>query len=966
MNGQTTYVPITDVGPQMRFQQEGNGQYDIVCPPLTTIHYLLVGPGAPSAAGGGGGGGGAVVTGTFRLDEETPLRLDVTSSQSNLFMPDADGQYVGVGDIPAAVRGEEASADPDTDGVGNAGNSADISGVFVQLWGIRSSEMEYGRGGVGLNTGTQLINQSSFGRGGNAFSGGVDLGRPGAIYIWFEQELLTHLSFTRVSAVRQEGSIGGYFTDVPQFGLQVPEHGLTFTGAPADSTRVETYTSAVPCIHPTNIGFYADIGNLTGPVISTPNVNGNACVHQCLSPPGYVILLVRFRFGTSLQITSQGVWSSVVTPFANTVISGTQTIVSKQTFTNTPPLRLVFRSSVEQDTVLDATLNANLVLSSVLSDTIGETSHYAGGNLFVTGQRGDSVLVFHRDDLRDAQNALLLDVVETGVPCTAHIARTLGVAPSELPTGTVTRVPIDALYPLRCASFAVLVTATGSMNDGVGMTFTDVYPPTRNEMAFVENSDVFPDGTTVYAQPGAPGVTVEIPRTAGQVDVLSTAFSVTPPYLSRGAVSESLPGNLSFSNIPSILVSQNGILGEDPRGLVYTGDYVDISSKPTILNAWSQLAAGDTNVPVPTVRPDLVWRGLVEPDATFPLRVYDTGVFESLYVLIVDNDTFVYNAANVNMWYVPQSSGGTLNGVALVENVEARLPAGLSHFVGTVDVSYRSERQDIVPFRRAVPSAGLSSDFSSDVGLFTTADAVTPGSFPALQPNANGNGAPFLNNVPPGVFFCRVGDVLTELQTATMYTTAQSPLSVGASAVLQTIRYTSTEGNFFVVAGDAAPIRVNPFAVVDGFAYGLLMKYTDAIPPPPSGGGGGGDIGGGSGGASTGSYPTIGRYVPRSTDRLNILGINVYPRTSNKQILDSTGKTYRIPIRAYVCLSWMVRNPTLVTEHDLAFAWFEGCPPLLLTALLFLPGGRVSTGAFAQASARYSIRIPTSLQSARR
>uniref|UniRef100_A0A6C0AUH5 Uncharacterized protein n=1 Tax=viral metagenome TaxID=1070528 RepID=A0A6C0AUH5_9ZZZZ len=895
---------------QLRLVQEGPGTVTGTVPPRTNVFYILVGPGAP-ASGGEPGGGGIVLFEEYTAPALEPVTITMTVGSSNTTFA-ADGTIEDeAGTRPAAV--------------GNPGTQVNLWQEGLQLF---APDGELNANGV---------RPPRFGQGGdfNPPDGAVDTHRPGAAYLWIStvNPVIQHTA-TVVSALRLQGKTDGLLTDIPAVGGTVPPTGLTWSGQPAPASTYETYKLTLPWLDPATGAAYVTDEAPNGDASATGFVQ--ACLHPCVSPLNFLIVMVRFASGGNVIMNTANDVSLVSAPEGfEAVQNGGATSYFLQT-TGAPPAfvsaggfaRFVFSSDAPVAQVVSAT-NAS---GDVLASTLGEHAVYTSDGLFVTGQRKQVVTVLSfSTPLRTRSGA----AYGTFTPF-ENLPRTpaLQLFAEDDGDGDAVAATLDIAqeYPLRgTVRGAVLVNAVQAA-DGGAVSYSDPYGLMHIQDVFAAAAPL-PFGAQVLVAPagnGAPGVTVQFqhPLTLEPI-VISTVDSVAPRQARTGNSSETW----TLVSAVQLLRDSGGTLPDDAVGVVLrNGRNITGSDfgRPRLSSAFSDAAGEETVGLVPTVRPDHIAAALRDPDDPgTALRVYDAQFGRKVYAL---GDSSITHTSLLRVeFFTP--TGATVdfgNGLtSLLPGTLGTLAPGEIMQIDTSsgDPSVLISVNGVAVVPTSFQGAAEHTPDGSTISTFALED-VDASVNPIVQ--SQGPFAFAVQSAPRGVSYLSTPQVSVYTLDRDNYSPAGAPFQAeGPSLGADVTPYTNAAGERtlrVVFQGDTQDIRVTALQLVDGVVYDVFMTYDGDVEP----------LGGAEPEDAAPEYPVLGKYQP-APGVLRFLGLIVLPQTAPGQVLDRAGQRHRIPGAAYAALAYMVGNPASTTGGDIAFAFNNGCPEPLLAVLRLLP-----------------------------
>uniref|UniRef100_A0A6C0ATB6 Uncharacterized protein n=1 Tax=viral metagenome TaxID=1070528 RepID=A0A6C0ATB6_9ZZZZ len=942
---------------------------EFVLPPRSLLRYVVVGPGA-DAVGGGGGGGGAVRSSSITSqDDPIKLRFTLDTAFTRVEVVNASGAATL---LTNAAPGAPASGN--SGGTGNAGQRSAAganpsNGEAVTLWG--DTPVRYGRGGAGTN-GTPWVPQT-YGQGGDsAASGspGTPEGAPGAVLIWITRPLVVAHTATLLSVVRRAGQVDGLLTDMPLAGPAVPQHGLTFTGAPVAETSLDMYYAPLPILDAAYLR-YVTAAEPNGVLPVSDVVETQPCVHQAASLPGRVIVLVRGTgWGVDRQLVLAHPGSTLSTlrvpaGFTATYSAGETLLTTSVPYADDAFYRFVFAAPTATDVVrVTGAVASNPVIgaSQTFNFTVpqlGDTGVITRDGVLPTGERDVATAVMWTGDVLETREfAANADPTTSGVPRTP--SSTLTEAPFGAPTAKLTLTDITAEFPLASPSGgATLVNATATGPDDVYPydAYDRVHFQTRGQG--VASTLTLPSTTQFYTQPDAPGVTgVFEDPVNGETLVVSTNPSVAPRRV------ETSFGVYAFETAGPALLSSAGGFATDPRGVTLRPLDVDGAGagRPLLEAAYDSAVPRVGGNPGVAAIPPHVYADVLRDEGapTQRLRVYDALYGALLLAVQLSPTSFaVGHIMNAEATYtVTAASGGSVAGSAsatpapLAQDDMGLLPPGaVAIFSGglTLDgVVFRVLGRMVQPRVVALPNAGvLSSTTTRTMALRTVQrDTLTMGTFV----NAGNTG---FDSVPLGLHYVDTDALLLSLDDGVLATGERAPFRVPRlpTAGLQRTAITRAADALRVVQlgaqGADGEVPVDGITPVDGFVYGPFMAYPDEVilpdPEPP-----------GPPQCVGRRLPTVQKYgVPPAV--VKFLGVTLTKQTVGSRT-DTAGARQRLPYNALAALAWMAQYSANVRGEDLAFAAMAGCPPPLLAALRLLPVP-VPEAAFAAAEACFGTRV---------
>uniref|UniRef100_A0A6C0AT25 Uncharacterized protein n=1 Tax=viral metagenome TaxID=1070528 RepID=A0A6C0AT25_9ZZZZ len=918
-----------------------NGVQDFYLPPAATLHYVLVGAGRnPSAQGGGDGG--EVVAGSFtnpNMDKELVMRV-TTDAQSSLLIDRTNSSIVAVANRSAA----EAPNDP-VGGAGNGGanppSGADPgAGVSVNLWG--TTPTVFGAGGAG-DGGTPVAAPRAAGFGGNT-SGLGDSGEGTVAYAWIDHPPLVLRDATTVSVLRRQGVFDGLLTDMPMIGTQVPESGLTFTGQPSPQTRLETYRAPIPILDVAGVR-YVTTAAPTG--VDLLNIDAitrfDACVHECVSPPGYTIVLMRVgdvSSISSISLTFEGSPTTLVSPQP----FSTSTFLNVAEFSwLQPPQPDVFYRFVFSGTGRLQSAATNTAVD-VLREPLGEHVIVTRDGVLPTGQRTEQLSVMYTGtalETRGGGTISGLSLTDQPITENLRLASILGATP----TATVDIMPIGAFFPAQSNDTGGAVVVSGVRNSQGVMEWFDSYDHVhfQDDGALVPVPNVPTGGSSFFRAPQGPGVTM---RFSDPEDGTPIELSTNPAAAPRRVISSS--GRWSFSGAANLIANQLAFL-PDGLGVPLRARDVDGASAGRLdleASYLDTLPRVGGNPPATLARPDAYGALLRDPaELTASLRVYDA-LYGATPVAVVDTDTIIFtHNDNAVLQYTYTGSAGVVT-AANADTLSEAMPPGTPFFVlpGRVavvsaaggisvdDFEFVMRGTDVSP---RVVAAGDTAVLQPARGVYTVVSAAQqPTGLLHPEVDLEDNA---INAAPLGMSYVEASDLLApDAGDDRLVTTAEPsafrlPQAPTEGATREALTRTADQQRV-VVVNDATVVQVTGVTVVDGFVYGFFMAYpaqTGDLPVDPVD-----PVDPGIACALL-RVPTVRKYgVPPSA--LQLLGITVVPLPTQGMLADFAGRRQRIPLAAHAALAWMASNPADVMGVDIAFAAINGCPAPLLAALRLL------------------------------
>jgi len=927
---------------QLRLSLEQMGTADITIPPGTFYQVLVCSPGGPSPDGINPGPGGNYIKEGLQNATPQPLVLRaIISDDTSSVVDAADGSVIlaNYGALPLTVS-PRAAVDPGRPDYGDYERRFDQADDSVRIGPDGSAAFTV----IGIGKGEDIDPDT-----------GEPLGNadPGAIYVWLstDEKVLRH-SATYISVLRVAGKTDGLLCDIPVIDDDASSTGLPFTGAPSTVTGYIAYHLTIPWLDKASGGVYVTDEEPTG-VQPFPQ-RLDQCVHQCASPPGYIILMYRPVFGATVILRAQGdltlVKASVGLDMSTRTATNEYNMRADSGYDRDVFYRVVFQSTVPNDTLLAADrVDGQSSFENKLVTPLGEHAVWTGSGLQVTGQRKEVLTMLTTSNVLQRRDGVDAEPIQTAsdVPRTPNL-EFMADAPGVDDCNAFT-FSMEQEYPLFAGSgdSRGVVVVDVVENDDESLSYTDPYGTFHVQDVFAGGVPL-PAGARIVAAPrgNALGVSVLFTHdTTGEDVVLSTVDSVGPRQVRTGTGTDVW----TLASALPLIVDAAGTIPPDEAGVVLYGSDIDRAAegRPRLFAPWAPTPAASRTLYVPTMQPDVVSAGLRDPDdPTAVLRVYDAQYGRCVFV---DRDTtLAFHMENTATFIAALTECVVDFGdgpVTLLQGSATPLFPGRVADFGELreGTNYRVQGSEGGAYmtRRGTTSCE-HSPLGSRLAVFTVADAAPSSSTQMLVQSE----WTLVQNAPRGMKYVQTHQVSAPVQGTGNYSPSTEPFPTvtEVSSGLPREAFADAAGDRFVRVGEPGSEVVQPvdyLTVVDGFVYDIFMDYPGPPPPSPGSETGGGDGGGEPQGpqgieCALLRVPTVRKYGSHASS-FNMLGLVVQPAATLDDRLDFAGRRVRILRHAYNALAWMTSNPTATSGVDIVFARTRGCPDRLLSALRLLP-----------------------------